>query len=364
MRFHLSWLLPNTLRQVAHFGWTGVDLFFVLSGFLIGSQLLKSHQNGSRSMLSTFYRRRLFRILPAYLVVLTLYFAWPAFREDDGISPLWQFLTFTENLFVDYTRNHAFSHVWSLCIEEQFYLVLPLILLLMLRRPSFKRTVLLLTSLLAIGIAIRTYVFFHVLVPLGPEDFGAAYIQDLYYPTWSRMDGLLAGVVLALIKFFRPTWWQTIARHGHTTLVTGSVLAAISLWLFNDRFISLSGAAAWGAFIGFPILSAGLALIVASAVSHNGLLCRFAIPGAKFLATLAFTLYLSHKAVAHLVRIYAPNIAAPADARAFFVIAVSCVAAAALLHFAVERPFLLLRDRLDHTGTRAVEDQMRLDPAL
>jgi peptidoglycan/LPS O-acetylase OafA/YrhL len=178
------------------------------------------------------------------------------------------------------------------------------------------------------------------------------------------MDGLLAGVTLAVIKFFRPGWWQTIARRGHTTLLAGSVLVAISLWLFDDRFSSLTGAAAWGTFIGFPIISGGLALVVASAVSQNGLLSRFPIPGAKFVATLAFTLYLSHKGVAHLARTYAPNFTAAADARAFVLIAVSCLAAAALLHFAVERPFLLLRDRLDHTLTASMEDEMRLDPAL
>jgi peptidoglycan/LPS O-acetylase OafA/YrhL len=103
----------------------GVDLFFVLSGYLIGSQLLKPFRSGEHPRLWDFYRRRLYRILPAYLAVLALYFLVPVWREQDGISPLWQFLTFTENFFVDYAKNEAFSHVWSLCVEEHFYCCCP-----------------------------------------------------------------------------------------------------------------------------------------------------------------------------------------------------------------------------------------------
>jgi peptidoglycan/LPS O-acetylase OafA/YrhL len=64
--------------------------------------------------------RRAFRVLPAYLTVLLFYFAIPGFREAPGLSPAWQFLTFTENFRIDYLHDQAFSHVWSLCVEEHF----------------------------------------------------------------------------------------------------------------------------------------------------------------------------------------------------------------------------------------------------
>ncbi len=363
MMFHLSWLVPESIGKVAHFGWMGVDLFFVLSGYLIGSQLLRAHALDAGTGLWRFYRGRLFRILPAYLVVVALYFTVPSWREAPGISPLWQFGTFTENLFVDYTNNHAFSHVWSLCIEEQFYLLLPLIVLYMMKSPSMRRTIALLSLFVSIGIATRTYVFFHILRPLGPDDAGVKYIEQIYYPTWTRMDGLLAGVTLALIQIFRPAWWSRITDRTHTTLLTGVVLFGISLWLFNDRFTSHTGAAEWGTFIGFPILSTGLAMIVASSLSDNGILHRFPIPGASFIAALAYSLYLTHKEMAHLAQLCFPTLITDDPtwtSRALT--SASCLAGAAALHVSVERPFMRLRDLVDRRRVLPLDADPKASP--
>jgi peptidoglycan/LPS O-acetylase OafA/YrhL len=88
MLFHLHWLLPDGSGPIARFGWMDVDLFFVLSGYLIGSQLLKPLREGRGVSLTGFYRNRAYRILPAYLVLLALDGLWPAWREDTGMSPL------------------------------------------------------------------------------------------------------------------------------------------------------------------------------------------------------------------------------------------------------------------------------------
>jgi len=359
MRFHLGWVMPGTLQGVQRFGWTGVDLFFVLSGFLIGSQLFKAHAEGA-PILWPFYRRRLFRILPAYLVVVALYFAWPTWREFGPTAPLWQFLTFTENLLYDASWNHSFSHVWSLCIEEQFYLVLPLMVLALARKPSYRKTILVLVGFVSVGIAIRTWVLVHQLLPLGPDEAGADYMEHIYYPTYSRMDGLLAGVALALVKTFRPAWWSALSRRGHATFIAGVALVAVAFWLFHDRWSFKTGSAAWGTVLGFPLLSLGLALVVASAVSQNGWL-RLKIPGAGLLASLAYSLYLTHKAAAHLAHTYLPQWTPGSTPGTFLVVAASCLGVAALLHYGVERPFMALRDR-PKTATEP-EESMRLDPA-
>jgi peptidoglycan/LPS O-acetylase OafA/YrhL len=120
---------PASLDGIVAFGWTGVDLFFVLSGYLIGGQLLARIARHQSISYGEFYIKRSMRILPAYLVVLALYFLIPAFRERSELPPLWRFLTFTQNYGLDLTREGAFSHAWSLCIEEQFYLGLPLFIL-------------------------------------------------------------------------------------------------------------------------------------------------------------------------------------------------------------------------------------------
>src|SRR5438874_6895571 len=91
-------LVPDPDHAVVMFGWMGVDLFFVLSGFLIAGQLLNPWAKDLRPDYRRFFARRALRTLPAYSAVLALYFLVPAAREWPDIQPFWQFATFTENL--------------------------------------------------------------------------------------------------------------------------------------------------------------------------------------------------------------------------------------------------------------------------
>ena len=104
-------------------GWVGVDLFFVLSGYLIGNQIFSGMAKGQALSLKAFYIRRFLRTLPNFYVVLALFFLFPAVMGGRTPPPLWRFLSFTQNLGLQ--SGTAFSHAWSLCIEEQFYLLLP-----------------------------------------------------------------------------------------------------------------------------------------------------------------------------------------------------------------------------------------------
>ncbi|MBB5318711.1 acyltransferase family protein [Tunturibacter empetritectus] len=91
MSYHLKSSLPESMAVVAQFGWMGVDLFFVLSGYLIGMQLLKPYASGDRPSIRSFYRRRAYRILPAYLLVLWIYLVFPAWRESPVLPPYGSF---------------------------------------------------------------------------------------------------------------------------------------------------------------------------------------------------------------------------------------------------------------------------------
>ena len=266
MVFHLGWRLSESFAPVARFGWMGVDLFFVLSGYLIGSQLLRPVRSGQGVSLPGFYRNRAYRILPVYLAVLALYEWWPAWREAPGLSPVWQYLTFTQNFFVDYGKNQAFSHVWSLCVEEHFYLLLPLIVLVMVRRPALWKTIAVLALFFALGLATRSYEYFHALLPMGRDSdgFGVRYIEHIYYPTWTRLDGLLAGVTLALVRVFRSQWWSSILRRANWVLAAGVVVLCVAVWIFVDRFGPV------GTVIGFPLTAIGFAMLVAAAADTRG----------------------------------------------------------------------------------------------
>jgi peptidoglycan/LPS O-acetylase OafA/YrhL len=122
-------------------------------------------------------------------------------------------------------------------------------------------------------------------------------------------------------------------------------MVGVAAWLFKDHWVSATGASAFGTVIGFPLLSLGLGFLVASALSDNGLLSRVKVPGAKIIATLAYSLYLTHKELIHLVDLCIPAIAQGHVFLWLGVYAALCLIVAAVLYLCVERPFLLLRDR-------------------
>src|SRR5881394_4614329 len=140
--------------RVDRFGWIGVDLFFVLSGYLIGGQLLAPLARDQRISLGRFFTRRALRIMPAYFVVLAIYFLLPSWREYSEMSqPLWKFLLSVQNIALH--GGTAFSHAWSLAVEDQFYLALPFLLLFLFRRP---RAAIIIACLIILGgILLRTF---------------------------------------------------------------------------------------------------------------------------------------------------------------------------------------------------------------
>lgn len=325
-------------------GWMGVDLFFVLSGYLIGGQLLKPLSQGLPLRPGDFYLRRAFRVLPAFLVVLAMYFTVPGFREAEGIQPLWQFLTFTLNLLIDYQHNKAFSHAWSLCVEEHFYLVFPWLAWWMTRRPSAAKFIGVCLAVVVAGLALRGYVWIYEMAPVRGLDeversFGRRFVEDIYYPTWMRLDGLLFGVVLATIQVYRPQLWARLQERANALLLAGLAVVAVAIYLFQERTALLP------TVIGYPLLSLGLALLVAAGASTRSWLGRWRVPGAGWIAVASYSLYLIHKPVFRLVETAFGEQLEGRGVVEFAVYAVATLAAGALLHYAVERPFLSLRDR-------------------
>jgi len=322
---------------LARFGWAGVDVFFVLSGFLIGSQLLRGLQRGEPLQLRDFYWRRAWRILPAFAVVLAVYVAFPVLREAPGLEAGWQFASFTLNLFIDYGRNQAFSHAWSLCVEEHFYLFFPLLAWALTRRPSAARFIGLCVLLVLGGIALRAGVWLHNEALQPPRNW---FIEDIYYPTWMRLDGLLAGVMLAALRVYRPGLWARLQARSTPLTLAGLAIAALAFWLFRDRTGLVANAVGW------PLLSLGFGLLVLAATAPQGWLGRLAVPGTGWLAAVSYSLYLSHKLAMHAVHSWVAP-ALPWQGPALFpVYAAAVLAVGAALHYLVERPGLRLRGRL------------------
>ena len=334
--------LGEDYAWLSRYGWMGVDLFFVLSGYLIGSQVLAPLARGERLSFGGFYLRRAFRILPAFLAVLALYLWVPGFREAPGLEPAWKFLSFSLNLLIDYGRNQAFSHAWSLCVEEHFYLLFPALAWWLTRRPSKTVFIAICVAVVLAGVALRGGVWLHDAASEGPV--GAAsrnwFVEDIYYPTWNRLDGLLAGVVLATLKTFRAAWWRRAQAYAQVALFAGLGVLALALWLFRERTGLL------GNSIGWPVLSAGLALLVFAGAGRGSWIGRWSVPGAGWLAAVSYSLYLVHKAVFHLLEQAYGEVLAGRGILAFAAYGLAALVAAAGLHYAVERPFLRLRDRV------------------
>jgi peptidoglycan/LPS O-acetylase OafA/YrhL len=338
MLFH-SWIVGGVgapYDAVTNYGWMGVDLFFVLSGYLIGCQLLKPLSRGQPLHFGEFYRRRAYRILPAFLAVLAIYVLFPAWREAPGMQPLWQFLTFTVNLLIDFEHNRAFSHAWSLCVEEHFYLAFPLLAWLLARHGSRGLIIGLCVIVVIGGMMIRGYASLH------DKD----YLESIYYPTYTRLDGLLAGVLLATIQSYQPERWAALQSHANTLAFMGLISVAVAIWLFRDEsFMPV--------VFGFPLLAFGLALLVTAAAGQKSF-GRWPVPGAGWVAAMSYSLYLSHKLALHRVASLLATHPQIHGWAAFLLYAAAILLFGALLHYGVERPFLRLRDKHAATRGRAV----------
>jgi peptidoglycan/LPS O-acetylase OafA/YrhL len=323
---------------VDRFGWIGVDLFFVLSGYLIGGQLLAPLARDESIKLGRFFARRALRIMPAYFVVLAIYFLLPSWREYPDMSqPLWKFLLSVQN--IELHGGTAFSHAWSLAVEDQFYLCLPFILLLANRWP---RAALLIPGVIVFGgILLRTF-----LVWQNPAaDFGVsfrAFQSWIYYPTWTRLDPLVFGVVLAAIERFRPAWWKRLTNYAIWLWLPGLALIAYALYLGEGEYLTVA-AAIWQ----FPLVALGMAALLICAVSPRLPFRRVAIPGAAFVASIAYSAYLIQKLAIHFVAQFCTthNIALT-SASALVLVEICVYAVATILFLAVERPFLQLRHRI------------------
>jgi peptidoglycan/LPS O-acetylase OafA/YrhL len=353
--------LGERYAWLSDYGWMGVDLFFVLSGYLIGSQLLKPLSQGQSVSFGEFYLRRAFRILPVFLVVLALYFGVPAFRERPGIQPSWQFLTFTVNLLIDYQHNQAFSHAWSLCVEEHFYLLFPWLAWWLTRRPSMVKFLGLCGAFIVLGMAIRGWVWLYDMAPArglagAGRSFSQRFVEDLYYPTYTRLDGLLAGVVLATIKAYRPALWSRLQARANVLLLEGIVIVGFAIVLFRDRtgFIP--------SVFGYPLLSAGLALLVLAGAGTCSWIGTRRVPGAGWISLISYSLYLIHKPVYHMVESTFGTQWRGQGMLAFLAYATASLLAGALLYYVVERPFLRLRERMVlGRSTRAVSHEAAVE---
>ena len=333
-----------TFGWFGEIGWVGVDLFFALSGYLIGNQIFAAMRSEGGFSLPRFYARRFLRTLPAFYFVVALYAFWPWFRMGLEMPPVWQFLTFVQN--INLTPGTAFSHAWSLCIKEQFYVVLPaLAIFIASLRGSLRWAWFAVVLAFGAGMAVRATMWQELVS--GSAQPGLNYYKYIYYSTFCRFDELVAGVALALLKNYHQDAWRRITRNGNATLAAGVAVCAAAFWLFLD---DREGFAI--TVVGFPMLALGFALLILAALSERSVLRDTKVPGAGPLALWAYAIYLTHKQIGMLAREPLMELGYTPDSLvAIGVIMLLSLLFGWLLYKLVETPFMTLRDRYVPTNS-------------
>jgi peptidoglycan/LPS O-acetylase OafA/YrhL len=277
-------------RIVARTGmltWSGVDLFFVLSGFLIGGILIDARE--SPNYFRTFYIRRVFRILPIYLALVVPYLlVWSLSHDRTFLSnvfgvpmPWYSYLTFTQNFWLaHHSGDSVFLNLtWSLAVEEQFYLLLPTIIRLVPKRSLLMVSV----GLALLSVAVRVGMYLHY----GPEWGTAAYVL-----IYTRADALMLGVICAVL--LRDRRWKELLVKETWVVRAGVVSFGIGVLVLTYR--------RWGmgtlpmCTLGFTCMALFYAsILMLTMVSPKGLVSR--ICQARWLmwtGTIAYGLYLLH----------------------------------------------------------------------
>ena len=335
---HPGWMNNSFI----HFGWCGVDLFFVLSGFLISNQLMAAWQKNQEIPFREFYIKRIFRIFPPYFFVLLIYIFIPAFHERETLAPLWKMFSFTQNYGQDIRRYGTFSHAWSLCVEEQFYLLLPLILLWGLSSRMKKNTGWLIPVIFLLTIICRWISWEILLKPtIDSDDFSMNWYKWIYYPTYTRLDGLMVGVGIAALYRFRESRLDPLNRYANWLIIAGCILFVLSLFLCIDQQTAAA------TIFGFSLIAIAFGFFVLSAILPLSFLFRVKSAITKNLATLSYSLYLSHKGIIHITQKWLISVGLRGESNWMFLICMfSCIVGALIMRILIEKPFFRMRNKM------------------
>lgn len=324
-----SWLEP--LISFPHP--RGVDIFFVLSGYLIGGSFLSYAQKNQRVDIHKtlhFYARTALRILPNYYAILLVYLILVSggiVNGDIHAFPLWQFFTFTQNLFTPFYNFYWES--WSLSVQWWFYLIFPMLLTIVSIRTSPRK-------------ATPFICLFFILLSQAYRGIVANQAFDIFWwDVWlrktvvSRCDCIYIGVLAAWLKTYAPEFWN---RYAVKCLIAGIVLIIVSFFIpprigtiYTDVFSLTVPPVAIALWLPFMSRIQSYSTVFGEAISH--------------LSVLSYAMFLTNLLVAQIVDQHFSAAFHSIGAWGFGVYWMLVIIASLLLYLAVEKPFIKLRDK-------------------
>jgi peptidoglycan/LPS O-acetylase OafA/YrhL len=333
---------------IARAGWVGVDLFFVLSGFLISGLLFKEYKTRGAISFKRFFIRRGFKIYPSFYFFLLGTLAFELITHK--LHPLAHYLS--EALYLQNYAGSVWNHTWSLAVEEHFYILLPLLLLCLIRFSSQRANpfqmipaVFGLVAIACLALRMTTVLRIHPATMMDWDVF-----QRVLFPTHERIDSLFFGVLLGYFHHFRPEVIERLListrRRLALVLLAGLLLFPALLFSPTNSFMLTAGLTML--YLGFGIVLM-LCLHVRGIMPARGARLISAVGTiVAFVGMYSYSIYLWHEPVMKIVpmvlsRLFRGQIH---DLTLITVDLLMSLAVGITLSRLIEYPILALRDRL------------------
>lgn len=271
-----------SLKAWGRCGWIGVDLFFVLSGFLVSGLLFREHARFGKVRVGRFLARRGFKIYPAFYVMLVTSLVVQLWQS--GAISIGNFVS--ECLFLQSYFPGVWNHTWTLAVEEHFYIMLAVLIGFLISRKNHQGRPFASLPMIFLCVAVAALLLRCL------TSFGSEYTHRTHkFPTHLRMDSLFFGVFLSYLYHFHPSSVQAVVRHFRIPIL------AVSLGLLSPALFFQLGKVAWLSSFGFTLLYLGFGGIVIAVVDW-----RPSLPSPlKFLGSLlagigfySYSIYLWH----------------------------------------------------------------------
>ncbi len=316
-------------------GWAGVDLFFVLSGFLISGLLFSEYKRSGGIRFRRFAARRALKLYPALYVLIALTVVLRLAGHREPMSQLWRGVRNDVFFMQSYTPG-TYPHFWSLSVEEHFYVLLPLALYFMLRRTQagardpFRLLPWIFTAVAILEIALRLWTAHQ----FSPFDF-----QTHASPTHLRMDSLLFGVVLSYWSNFHGERFWKVARARSRGILAVAAILILPIFIVPQTDSKMYTVGFTTTYLGFGALLVA-SLTVRIETLSRGL--RGLFRALAYVGTFSYSIYLWHFAWLNTMMRLHVTAVPYLGGFVYFTGAIAVGIAASKL---VEMPVLRLRDR-------------------